>query len=312
MKVSVVISAYNEGPGIEKFSSKLFDELTKIEGAGFEIIWVNDGSSDNTQTILEKIKNEGDTDKILNIVIEFSKNYGHEAAMIAGIDHAQGDAIICMDADGQHPPSKIREILDSFRNGYEVVLLERVTRGDGSLFKNTLSRLFYSILNKLSSFHLKPNSTDFFLISKKVATILKENFRENNRFVRGYIQFVGFTRTTLTFDAPMREYGETHYSLASLAKLALNAVFSFSNKPLHFTIFISSLFVLFSLLLAGYSLFQYFIHNVIPSGYTTLILFLSFTFATLFFVISILSIYFQKALEEIRKRPIYIVKSLKK
>jgi dolichol-phosphate mannosyltransferase len=312
MQASIVISAYNEGLGIENFSSILFDVLDGIEGVRFEVLWVNDGSSDNTQLMLEKIKGVNDTEKTRNIVIELSKNYGHEAAMIAGIDHAQGDVIICMDADGQHPPVKVIEMLEAFRNGNDVVLLERISREGVNPLKNKLSEWFYHVLNRLSSFKLKPNSTDFFLISNKVSNILKEHFRESNRFIRGYIQSVGFTSTTIQFDAPMRDFGETHYSFSSLLMLAFNALFSFSNKPLHFTIFISTAFVLFSLVLAGYSLYQYLIHQVIPSGYTTLVMFLSFSFAALFFVVSILSLYFQKALDEIRKRPIYIVKVLLK
>jgi polyisoprenyl-phosphate glycosyltransferase len=174
----------------------------------FEVLWVNDGSTDHTQALLEQIKRVETGSTIAHMVIEFSRNYGHEAAMIAGIDHASGEAVICMDADGQHPPAKIREMLRAFREGHEIILLERDSRADGGWLRRRLSGHFYHLMNRMSTVKLKSNSTDFFLISNQVAQILREHFRESNRFIRGYVQSVGFTTTVLSFTHPSESLGK--------------------------------------------------------------------------------------------------------
>ncbi|HBS85119.1 MAG: hypothetical protein A2W91_01400 [Bacteroidetes bacterium GWF2_38_335] len=310
--ISVVISVYNEEKGLPDFGRSLVDDLKKMPQYKFEILWVNDGSTDKSQKEIDLIINSVKAENTNHTGIEFSKNYGHEAAMIAGIDHSTGDAVICMDADGQHPPSKLGDMIKSFLNGSDIVLTERTSRNDAGFFSKIFSGVFYRFLNSVSTFKFNKNSTDFFLVSRQVATVLRENFRENNRFIRGYIQSVGFTKDIVSFEAPDRQHGKTHYSFKRLLKLAINAVFSFSDKPLRLAIVFSALFILFTLVFGAYSLYAYFFFETPPSGYTTIVLFLSFSFSVLFSIITVLSLYFEKALHEIRKRPIYIVKSIRK
>ena len=219
------------------------------------------------------------------ILIDFSKNYGHESAMIAGIDVATKDSIVCLDADLQHPPEKIIEMVNSFNNGYEIVTMIREKREDNGLIKNLVSKLFYRFLNTASEHNFDNSASDFFMISKRISQILKENFREKNRFLRGYIQAIGFSKTSLYFDAPARLSGKSSYSFLSLVRLSFNAIFSFSNKPLQISLFISVLFALFTTSFMGYSLWVYLFGNTPPSGYTTLIIFQSMCFTVLFLLI---------------------------
>ncbi|MCF8298343.1 MAG: glycosyltransferase family 2 protein [Saprospiraceae bacterium] len=310
MKVSVIISLFNEEQGVLTFWSNMEKVLKNTADTDFEVIWVNDGSSDNTQLFIEGIKSSAvnSANNIKHILIEFSKNFGHEAAMIAGIDNASGEAIICLDSDGQHPPEKIPEMINAFKDGYEIVLMERLKRADNSFFKRLMSSFFYKIINSLSTIKFQDNSTDFFLISKQIARIFKSNFRDQNRFIRGFIQSIGFPVKLLSFEAPARLYGKSNYSYLALTKLAINAIFSFSNKPLRLSIIISILFIGFTFIFSLFSLYMYLFGNTPPSGYTTIILFLSFSFSLLFLTLTILSLYFEKTIQEMRKRPIYIIK----
>jgi dolichol-phosphate mannosyltransferase len=231
--------------------------------------------------------------------------------MIAGIDNTDDDIVICMDADLQHPPSAIKHMLEKYNEGFEIVLMNRTKRHDKKFFSNAMSKLFYVVIDLLSDTHFEKNASDFFMISKNVSTVLKNEYRERNRFLRGYIQILGFNITTLEFEAPARSAGKSNYSFKSLLKLASTAIFAFSNKPLIISLAFSLLFLLFSLGLMIFSLIVYFFGDTPPSGYTTLIMFQSIGFTILCFLISILSIYFGKSLSELRDRPIYLIKSIK-
>lgn len=309
--VSLVISLFNEEKGVLSFWGNLQNELKNNTDKYFEVVWVNDGSYDGTQKLIEKIKADETNEHIKHVIIEFSKNFGHEAAMIAGIDNSNGEAIICLDSDGQHPPSEIPKMLESFNNGNDIVLMERLQRSDNSFLKRMLSSFFYKMINLLSTLKFQNNSTDFFLISKQVGGILKTNFREQNRFIRGFIQSIGFPTEVLAFQAPARLHGESNYSYFTLLKLAFNAIFSFSNKPLRIGILISLLFILFTILFSIYTLYIYLYGETPPSGYTSVILFLAVSFSLLFLTLTILALYFEKTIQEVRQRPIYIVKSKK-
>ena len=303
--LSIVVSVFNEAEGLPSFWNELKNEFSRMTQS-VEVIFVNDGSTDRSAIELETIQKEAISAQVR--IIQFSRNYGHEAAMIAGIDESVGNRVICMDADLQHPPSVIGSLILEADSGADIVLAERKSRADNGFLKNAMSGLFYGLINRLSSFKLTPNSTDFFLISRPVAEVLKAHFRDRNRFIRGFIQSIGFTKAIVAFDAPARKHGSSSYSYSDLFELATTAIFSYSNKPLRISILISVMFILFTAILAVYSIDQYVRGNTPPSGYTTIILFLSTSFAALFGVIAILSLYFEKALEEQRGRPIYIVK----
>lgn len=311
-KISIVISLFNEEESVGNLNESLFPVLTELNDIDFEVIWVNDGSRDRTSFVIDKIVQGYSVKNIEHLKIDFSRNFGHEAAMICGIDHASGDAIICMDADGQHPPSEIPGMISAFLEGNDYVLMSRIHREDNGFFKKYLSLLFYKFINLLSDIPFEKNASDFFLISNKIASILKKNYREKNRFLRGFIQSMGYTGCVINFSAPRRVYGESHYSYKKLFKLAFSAIFTFSFKPLRISILFTFVFIFLTIFLSIFSFYQYIHSETIPSGYTTIILFMSFAFTLLFFILSIHFMYFEKLIEETRQTPIYIIQNVKK
>ncbi len=307
---SIVVSVFNEERSVRELYQQLMSSLDQLPAWDCELIWVDDGSIDRSRQEIISLMEEEAGGRIVQLFIEFSKNFGHEAAMIAGIDHAGGEAVICLDADGQHPCSKIREMLEAYDQGADIVRMKRVERKDERILQRWLSHFFYRILNLLSSYRFDNKYTDFFLISAPVAEVLRKHYRERSRFIRGIIQIIGFSVVELDFTAKERKYGKSSYSYWKLLKLGMNAIFSFSNRPLRLTIFISLVFILFTLFFGGYSLYIYFFRETPPSGYTSIVLFLSASFSILFITLTVLALYFEKALEEIRERPIYLIKNI--
>ena len=308
-KISVVFSVYNESESLPA----LFKEIRSLEKESdriFEWIFVDDGSVDGSAAVIRNFCR--DYSHAVNTVrfIRFSRNFGHEAAMIAGIDHALGDAVICMDADLQHPVSLIPLMAETFEKGYDIINMVRTGNEGTKVVQSWFSSAFYRFLNRISRQKIAENASDFFLISRPVADILKANFRERNRFLRGLIQTLGFRNTTLSFKAPARIAGQTKYSLVKLVALTAHAVVSFSNAPLFLGIWFGFFFSLISLVLGIYTVIVYLFGTEPPSGYTTIVLFLSLSFSILFFLIGIIGIYVGYLFEEQKKRPLYLVEEL--
>lgn len=304
--LSLVVSVYNEQEVLPLFLQELENIIAglKIET---ELIIVNDGSTDGTIDVINQYKKS----TLLNIlVIEFSRNFGHEAAMIAGIDHAHGKAIICMDSDLQHPPEQIGVMIEAFYKGAEIITMVREQRADNGAVKNWSSKKFYQFINRLSEFKLDENASDFFLISSRVANVLRKDYRERNRFLRGFIQIVGFPKRSIQYIAPRRVAGKSKYSFFKLLKLSANAVIAFSKFPLYLGIYIGGIFALFSLIIGLFTLWQYVFGNMPPSGYTTIVLFLSLSFSVLFILVGIVGTYVGYIFDENKARPIYIIKDL--
>ncbi len=297
MKLSVVISVYNEEQVLPVFIREIAGTLEK-DYSEYELIFVNDGSTDNSQQLIDEYSGKDNRVKSIRL----SRNFGHEAAMIAGIDYATGDAVICMDSDLQHPPSLIREMTERYNNGeFEVI---NMARNDTKKF--SFSNLFYHTLNKLTPYKIEPNASDFFLISKRVADILRQDYRERVRFLRGIIQIIGFRRTTIEFKSPHRELGKSKYSISKLLSLSVTAIATLSKKPLQAGIYIGLLSGAFSLLLAVYSIIMKIIEKPV-SGYTTIVVFLGLMFSIQFFLLGIIGEYVGFLFDEQKARPIYIV-----
>lgn len=298
-QISIVVAVFNEEKALPLFLDEL---LRTIGNMSIEILLVNDGSSDDSLAIAEKYAEVNTAIKI----ISFSRNFGHEAAMIAGIDYATGDAIICMDSDLQHPPALIQKMHAQFLLGYEIVNMVRIDREDASWWKKISSSFFYFFLNKITPIQFEPNASDFFLISKRVGNILKTDYREKARFLRGFIQSVGFKKTTIDFIAPERIAGNSKYSFFKLVSFSISAIVSFSKIPLRLGIIIGFVFAFFSLIVGIYSLIMKFFDNPV-SGYTTIVVLISFMFSVLFIVVGFIGEYLGFVFDEIKNRPIYIV-----
>lgn len=306
LRISVVFSVYNEDESLPLLFSEL-ELLMKASPHGFEWIFVNDGSVDNSLSKMRDFCKNFNFEGSVARYIQFSRNFGHEAAMIAGIDHATGDAVICMDADLQHPISLIPQMVETFQKGFEIINMVRSKNEGVSLLNGLLSATFYRFINRISKQQLAVNASDFFLVSRKVAKILKDNYRERNRFLRGFIQNVGFRATTMEFVAPARVAGQSKYSFFRLFTLTSQAVTSFSRAPLFLGIWFGFFFAIISLVLGVYTLWTFLFGEAPPSGYTTIVLFMSLSFMILFFLIGIIGIYVGYLFEEQKKRPIYLV-----
>ncbi len=308
-KLSIVVSVYNEELGLQQFYSHttevLQDSLRDLAW-DYELIFVNDGSRDGSLDIL---RNFAAMDERVTVV-NFAANRGHEAAMIAGIDYATGDGIVCMDADLQHPPESLADICRKLDEGYDVISMIRTARQDAGLIKRITSWGFYVVMNKLSGkTKFENNSSDFFGISRRVALVLKQDYRERVRFLRGYVQNVGFKKTTLEFTASARIAGESNYNIRSLIKLSLNAICNFSDAPLKMGIYAGVFSLLAAFILLIYSIVQFFLGTA-PDGYSTIIVVLCVMFGVLFIILGFISEYLAIIFAEVKNRPIYIVDSI--
>jgi len=298
-RISVVVSVYNE-----ELALPLFYETTKpiLERLAwdYEILFVNDGSVDGSLQILTELSERDRKVKVIN----FSRNFGHEAAMIAGIDYAAGDGIVCMDADLQHPPECLPEIIDRLEQGFGVISMVRTRNKSAGLKKNITSFLFYKLINRLADVEFEENASDFFALSRPAADVLKSNYREKVRFLRGYVQSIGFKKTTICYEARDRVAGESKYSIRKLFTFSMNAIMCFSNLPLKLGIYAAVMATVLGLIVMVYTLIT---RQGAPSGYATIVVLNCFMFAVLFLIIGIIGEYIAILFSELKDRPIYVV-----
>ena len=303
MKVSIVISVFNEEAVLDKFY-EAFENFKSSLKWDYELIFVNDGSRDKSLLMLSEFAKADDRIK----VISFSRNFGHEAAMIAGVDNATGDGIVCMDADLQHPLESIPQIIEKFEEGYDVISMVRAKNKSAGLIKNITSKLFYKLINKLADqAEFEENASDFFAITSRVAKVLRENYREKIRFLRGYVQLVGFKKATIEYAAADRAGGKSHYSIRKLMKFSISTIILFSDLPLKLGIHAGILSGSMGLITLIYTLLTY---KAAPSGYATIVILICFLFAVLFLVIGIIGEYISVLFAELKDRPIYIIEEM--
>lgn len=304
-KISIVVSVYNEELALRQFyteTKKVLDSITW----DYELLFVNDGSQDKSASIVRELAAGNEKVKLIN----FSRNFGHEAAMIAGIDYSRGDAVICMDADLQHPPETIPEILLKFTEGFDVINMVRTRNTSAGWLKNLASNSFYKLMNMLSDVKLESNASDFFGITRKVADVLRDSYREKVRFLRGYVQNVGFQKTVIQYEARVRVAGESKYSIRKLFTFSVNTILCFSNLPLRLGIYAGIFATVLGLLVMAYTIYSW--ANVgTPNGYATTIVLICFMFAILFLIVGIIGEYISILFTEIKDRPIYTVAETK-
>ncbi|OYT10824.1 MAG: glycosyl transferase family 2 [Bacteroidetes bacterium 4572_112] len=303
VKLSLVVSVYNEFEALELFYEEAILQLNKLD-ISYKIIFVNDGSTDGSIDVLNKIADNNSKVYVIN----FSRNFGHEAAMLAGIDKSNSEAIICMDSDLQHPPALIGEMLSHFDKGSHIVNMVRNDRLDGGFLNKLFSKIFYGLINKMSEFKLEPNASDFFLISDRVAEVIRTDYRERTRFLRGLIQIIGFSKSRIEFVAPERIAGESKYSFLKLLIFSFSAISVLSKAPLRIGIYTGMFFAFMSLFVGSYSFAMWFIDRPIP-GYSTIVILISTMFSIQFFVLGILGDYIGYIFDEVKQRPHYIIEN---
>lgn len=303
--LSVVVSCYNEELALDRFYEETASILKKLSWK-YELIFVNDGSQDQTLSVLTRLSQSDERVK----VISFSRNFGHEAAMIAGLDYSQGDGIVCMDADLQHPPEYLPEIVKKLEEGFDVINMVRTRNESAGRFKNIASSAFYRLINVLSDVKFEPNASDFFAVSGKAAKVLKDNYREKVRFLRGYVQNIGYPRTTIEYEARTRVAGESKYSIKKLIAFSVNTIMCFSNLPLKLGIYAGCGAGILGIIMMIYTIWSW-ARVGTPSGYATIIVLMCFMFAVLFLIVGIIGNYIAILFAELKDRPIYIVEETK-
>ncbi len=300
-----MISAYNEESNISKLIEQLW--LNVPSKYKYELIFVNDGSIDGTEVVINSFCKNDSRIKLLN----FTKNYGHEIAMSAGMDMASGDAVIFMDADLQHPPSLLPELIDHWENGSKIVLTKRIDNIDNSFFYKILSSFYYKVLNYLSEYDMRSNTPDFRIIDRYYIDILKK-FRENSRLFRGLLYIIDAKNdtTTVEFIAPKRYSGESKYDFLKLTNLAIDSILAFSIKPLRIALLLSIILFFLSILFGLYFLMEWFFYGNEAPGFMTLVLTTTILGSANLFVLSIIGEYIGRIHIESKNRPLYTVKSL--
>lgn len=299
--ISVVVSCYNEELALNQFYHETSRILNKLNW-DYELIFVNDGSQDGTMKILDDLSGK---DKKVK-VISFSRNFGHEAAMIAGLDYSSGDGIVCMDADLQHPPQYLPEIVRKLEEGYDVINMVRTKNESAGWFKNFASSAFYHLINVLSDVKFEPNASDFFAISRRAGDVLRDNYREKVRFLRGYVQNIGFNRATIEYEAGVRVAGESKYSIKKLMAFSLNTIMCFSNLPLKLGIYAGCGAGILGIAMMIYTIWSW-ARVGTPNGYATTIVLICFMFSVLFLIVGVIGNYIAILFAELKDRPIYIV-----
>lgn len=300
--VSIIIPVLDEQESIPMLYGQLNSVLKDIP-YNVEIIFVDDGSTDGTLDTIRKLASKDRRIK----AISFSRNFGHQAALLAGLDAARGDATITMDGDLQHPPRLIPELLAQWTKGFDVVLTVRKETEGGSRLKMLTARWFYALMNSVGSVHLPANTADFRLLARPVVDQLCQ-LEERALFLRGLVRWVGFRQTTIEYVADRRFAGMTKYSFRSMLKFAADGITSFSTTPLLLSLYFGFCVSLMSFLYGLYAVYmRLFTTESIP-GWASILVAVLFLGGVQLMTIGILGLYVGKLFQEVKKRPRYIIR----
>lgn len=300
---SIVVPVFNE----EEVIAVTYERLKQVmdtTGRPYELLFVNDGSKDRTAQTLSEICQK---DKDVKL-IHFSRNFGHQIAISAGMDNALGQAIVVIDADLQDPPEIILQMIEKWKEGYEVVYATRKERKGETFFKKWTAAMFYRLLRSITDIDIPVDTGDFRLIDRKVCDVMK-NMKEKNRFVRGLVSWAGFRQTSVEYVREERFAGETKYPLRKMIKLSLDAMTSFSHKPLKLAIYLGFSFSSISFLYLLFSIFeQLFTPNAVP-GWTSIMATSIFFNGIILTILGIIGEYIGRIYDETKDRPLYIIAS---
>jgi len=300
--LSFVIPTYNEEKNVEIIYSRLKTLMAEIKET-FEIIFVNDGSVDNT---LEKLKQMSDSDNKVK-VISFSRNFGHQSALTAGMKFAKGDAVISMDCDLQDPPELIKEMFKKWKEGFDIVYARRLNYRKDSFLKKFGSKIYYRLLSKFSFVDIPRNVGDFRLIDHSVLLEIN-NMPEQSRYLRGMVAWTGFRHTFVDYHRPDRKDGESAYSLSKLTRLGMDGMLNFSVLPLRLGFYMGLITTILGTLLFFYQVGDVLINNVYYHLYKWLTVILFIFMGFMFMLIWIIGEYIGRIYNEVRSRPIYIIR----
>jgi glycosyltransferase involved in cell wall biosynthesis len=300
--ISVVIPAHNEEENI----IVIVDRIEKVFNSlhyDFEILVVDDGGTDKTLAVIEELANTRPN----FFYIEFSRNFGHQPALKAGLDYANGDCIISLDADLQHPPEMFKQMLEKWEEGYDIVYTRRQEDKTLSLKKRKTSYYFYKLLNSLSDIEIEQGTADFRLLDRKAVAAFK-NLEENDLFIRGLTKWIGFRQFAIDYIPEKRFAGASKYNIKKMRRLAIQGVTSLSVKPLHTAVYLGFFFSFTSLLYVPYVIYSFYEGQEV-SGWASLIMTVAFFGGLQLIILGIIGIYIGKMFMQTKNRPNYIIRS---
>ncbi len=300
--VSIIVPAYNEEDSLPFFHETICEVLRSLSDYNWEVLYINDGSSDNTQHI---IQNLSEKDKRVAFV-ELSRNFGKESAMLAGFDYMRGDCAIVIDADLQDPPILMKDMLEYWEQGYEDVYAKRRSRGKESWLRRKFSIAFYNILDHSTNFEILKNVGDFRLLDRKCIDALRQ-LRESERYTKGLFCWIGFKKKEILFDRADRQYGNSHWSFLSLAGLAIEGITSFTTTPLRLATFMGLITGIGAIVYLLWTLIKVITLGDPVAGFPTLISVILFLGSVQLICIGILGEYIARIFNESKKRPNYLV-----
>lgn len=301
IELSVVIPIFNEEKNIPLLFERLHTSVSQITPS-YELIFVNDGSKDNS--LLELVKISEQDSRVL--YINFSRNFGHQLAVTAGLDASRGRAVVIIDGDMQDPPELIPALYAKYKEGFEVVYAQRRKREGDSFFKKITAKYFYRTLKKLTSIDIPLDTGDFRLIDRKIVDNLKQ-MPERNKFLRGQIAWLGYRQTSVLFDRDKRLHGKSGYPLSKMLKFAMDGITGFSAKPLAFVTRVGFVMSILSFVIILYAIYSHFILHRTITGWTSLIISTMFIGGVQLLSIGIIGEYISRINNNVLQRPLYIV-----
>lgn len=299
--ISIILPVYNEEKGLFQFYESLHHTLTQGELV-YELIFINDGSTDISLQVIKQICHKNSSAKYINL----SRNFGHQIAVTAGIEHCSGDQVILIDSDGQDPPELIPALVDKLLEGYDVVYAQRNKRADEGWLKKATAALFYKILSSITTINIPVDTGDFRVMNRKVVEALKQ-MPEKQRFLRGQIAWLGFKQTHIRYDRKGRGAGETGYTYRKMIRLALDGITSFSNWPLRIATLSGFVCAGVGFLLILYTLYSRFILNVYEPGWASLMVTIVFLGGIQLLGIGVIGEYISRINENVKNRPLYLI-----
>ena len=300
--VTIVVPVYNEAENIPHFTQAVAEAMASLPYT-YTLLFVDDGSREESRRVLRETVEDNPHVR----AIYLSRNYGHQAALTCGIDNADGDAVITMDGDMQHPPALIPRLLALWEQGYGVVQTIRQTTEGVSAFKRLTSKYYYKVLNLISDVPIQPGGSDFRLMDREAVLALRQ-YREHDRFIRGIVGAMGFRQVQVPFVAPERYAGTSKFSLKKMARFALNGILGNSIVPLRISFYIGLMSLLFSVVLFAHVLFETYEGDTVP-GWSTIVIVMAFFGGTQLMVLGILGEYIGHIFREVKGRPLYLIDS---
>ena len=304
--ISILVPCYNEAQSLEMLYEEIVRVISTLDDYRWEVLFVNDGSRDNT---MEVIKGLREKDGRISYV-DLSRNFGKENAMLAGFDYAKGDAVVIMDADLQHPPAVIPEMIKKWEEGYDDVYAQRKSRGKESWLRKRLTKSYYRLLQGSSRVDVLPNVGDFRLLDRKCVDALCQ-MRESGRYTKGMYCFIGFKKIGVEFETQDRVLGESSMSYKKLMNLALEGITSYTTAPLRWATFIGLIVSFFAFAYMIFVLVKAFLYGDPVAGYPTLLTVILFIGGVQLLTIGIIGEYLAKVFVEVKNRPVYIIREYK-